>query len=447
MGTRGFRIIKFKGRYWIFYNHFDSYPDGLGKSLVEAIPTDPEAYQNWLQSQRDFFAEWESLLQNLLCIQPRDLQALYSSEPSVNVWGAAFDERMEENLPSCAAGFNDLYIKWIYTIDLDLEVYSVDNGAHFELSRIPTNGGRIDALSWDHNGERIALPQYVPEGTIASLTLQSENSVPNVVEYYNTLRKRVVIPKTHDGAALFQSVIPKIRWELFDAFQKSLQRCLSVTLLGWTVQDFAFRELAYFILCLAIGNEHLTLVDQRRVIDARNGHMYAGIVTPEIEPEQKMEFVSVSGAGYHLGTLAPGSAPDGSRYWLEGALVCLVSGLDCSDIMTKAIADAVRYGRIECACPSFNAIVMSIEIVVMIKSFPDGDVDHTELLQVLHINTHLSKNAHERYGEDVVEALYQAEVKECDHVESDDQDKEVQSNVRSQIDDQSREVGDVAHGE
>lgn len=48
MGTRGFRIIRFRGRYYIFYNHWDSYPEGMGKSLVDQIPQDPDEYQREL---------------------------------------------------------------------------------------------------------------------------------------------------------------------------------------------------------------------------------------------------------------------------------------------------------------------------------------------------------------------------------------------------------------
>ena len=45
MGTRGLRIILFRGRYFIYYNHYDSYPEGLGRKLVSNIPTDLEQYK------------------------------------------------------------------------------------------------------------------------------------------------------------------------------------------------------------------------------------------------------------------------------------------------------------------------------------------------------------------------------------------------------------------
>lgn len=36
--------MRFRGRYYIFYNHYDSYPEDLGEKLVNTIPTDSEEY-------------------------------------------------------------------------------------------------------------------------------------------------------------------------------------------------------------------------------------------------------------------------------------------------------------------------------------------------------------------------------------------------------------------
>lgn len=47
MRTKGSKVTKFRGRNWIFYNAFDSAPDGLGESLVDNIPIDTEEYQIW----------------------------------------------------------------------------------------------------------------------------------------------------------------------------------------------------------------------------------------------------------------------------------------------------------------------------------------------------------------------------------------------------------------
>jgi hypothetical protein len=45
MGTRGLLFIRWEGRYYVYYNHYDSYPEGLGEAIVENIPITPEEYQ------------------------------------------------------------------------------------------------------------------------------------------------------------------------------------------------------------------------------------------------------------------------------------------------------------------------------------------------------------------------------------------------------------------
>ena len=89
MGTRGLRIIKFRGRYWVFWNQYDSYLDGMGDSLVKSIPSDPEDYQRWLQSHRSLFAKWDDLLQRTLRISEDQLRNIKSDRTLVGFLGEA----------------------------------------------------------------------------------------------------------------------------------------------------------------------------------------------------------------------------------------------------------------------------------------------------------------------------------------------------------------------
>lgn len=43
MGTRGLRVYRAHGIYYAIYVNYDAYPHGVGKTIVEGIPTDPEA--------------------------------------------------------------------------------------------------------------------------------------------------------------------------------------------------------------------------------------------------------------------------------------------------------------------------------------------------------------------------------------------------------------------
>ena len=46
MGTRGLKIVRFRGRYYIRHNQYDSYFEGLGAEIVASVPFDPEEYQS-----------------------------------------------------------------------------------------------------------------------------------------------------------------------------------------------------------------------------------------------------------------------------------------------------------------------------------------------------------------------------------------------------------------
>jgi hypothetical protein len=48
MGTRGLKIVRFRGRYFVYWNQYDSYPEVVGKMLVDQISTDPEQYKRLL---------------------------------------------------------------------------------------------------------------------------------------------------------------------------------------------------------------------------------------------------------------------------------------------------------------------------------------------------------------------------------------------------------------
>jgi hypothetical protein len=48
MGTRGLKIVRFRGRYFVYWNQYDSYPEVVGQMLVDQIPTDPEQYKRLL---------------------------------------------------------------------------------------------------------------------------------------------------------------------------------------------------------------------------------------------------------------------------------------------------------------------------------------------------------------------------------------------------------------
>jgi len=49
-------------------------------------------------------------------------------------------------------------MEWIYNIDLDLEVFSVDHGAYYRLNKIPRQREWINALAYNDANYRLARP-------------------------------------------------------------------------------------------------------------------------------------------------------------------------------------------------------------------------------------------------------------------------------------------------
>ena len=434
---------------------------------MDGVPVDPEKYQKWLQSQRDFFAKWDSLLQVFLTLQPEDM--LSSHVPDMSIFHTAFDDRLQEDAPPYHfSGFTNFSIEWTYTIDIDQEVFSIDNGAHFRLKNMPKMDGWIQALFHDSQGNRFLLPHLVPVESVATLALDppsSANSTP-----YETLQTRLVKPKSLDHISPSHLTGQRLQWMLFDFIQSSQQRDLSATLLTWQAQDLPFRELVFFILCLAIGGKYLALVDQRCVKDPYGEGLYLGMMADN-DLEDYDELATSLGVGYHMDGLPMGSAPQETKYWLEGALICLIPQLNYPGILEKAIVDAIEYGRADCTNESFNAVLISIEHLVLIRSLPDGRIDRTEILPLIPIHVHVSKDSRARYGDQALDIFYNAmftqNSREDDNCEErdveqlsqhseqqdyknnndrDDKKKRIQRGARSQGGDQGEEYGRRSRG-
>ena len=171
MGTRGLKVFRFRKRHYTCFNQYDSYPEGLGKQLVSEVPTDPDKYKEWLDSMRKTLGEWEEEYQNFLERNPHD--------SSIQVQMPTFMNDAEHH-PAYLAPINDIWIEWVYTIDLDEEVFTVNNSAHFRLDCIPRDDQWIKALATGPSGEKFVLPGKVPVECLADLLV--ENHIPNTRE-------------------------------------------------------------------------------------------------------------------------------------------------------------------------------------------------------------------------------------------------------------------------
>ena len=138
MGTRGFKVYRHKGHYYVYYNHYDSYPSHFGLEVLHEIPRNvsKEEFEEWLRKTREYV------------YTQRDSKELNDPKNSASY--------VSDKQPK-----NNLFIEWIYEIDLDNLVFHVDSQPLFRLDNMPPDDGFMRGISLDHFGHR-ALYEHTP---------------------------------------------------------------------------------------------------------------------------------------------------------------------------------------------------------------------------------------------------------------------------------------------
>jgi len=413
MGTRGYRVTRFRGRYYRFFNRLNSYPEGLGEALVNEIPIDSKAYQQWLLEQRREALEWHDTIERFLCKKRPDYE-----DDNINTNDEVDDveEDVESTtedeypwgvdtaiLPDFTPAFNDVFIEWVYTIDLDKEVFTIDNGAHIQLSQIRSTAW-IDALAHGRYGDRLLLPSSVPQEAITDLVVKLPSPSASMLQLYENLDVSIVeaqglnvFPPTQRHGALFRA-------GTFYIFQSAYKDTLSAILLAWSPHELHFREIAYAILCLASASSKFSIVPLQQI--SQNGRIGYADLESTNGKSRKAEFLAHLGVGCHIEGFPPGSSPDSRMYWFDGTLIHLVAQLfHRPEVLIGAVACTVEYCQSQMPDQCVNAVLMSIEHIVLLRLYPGGRVERTELLPLFDIETHESMNASGRYCADFLDEL------------------------------------------
>ncbi|RLM00458.1 hypothetical protein CFD26_106336 [Aspergillus turcosus] len=380
MGTRGLLFIRCRGRYFVIWNQFDSYPEGLGEAIVYEIPTDPEGYRNWLNSMREMYSRCAQQFEDQILTVDANIRQddLSISERHAKSY-LAVDDRLEyAPIQTVVDRFsNDLFVEWTYTIDLDREIFAVDDAACFKLSNVPHWGEWIRYLAQDAR-QRRKLHANTPKDIIADVSWKP-NIDPSLKALGQALNiellsladfaAETMLPldiETDSPSNSAKQMMPARTNFLMTTFLqmcRAYRKVLDRFILGWEPSCFMFREMAFAVLSLAAGEvffEYPEVLDRK--YETNGYYLLPNSRAQKSHTKMLPRFLHES----HLPGIEPGSAPKSTSFWFHNVLVHLNSRLDLNAVEEASVVEVVNDGLRQ-GYEEFYAMVLSILDVVLIR--------------------------------------------------------------------------------
>ncbi|KAH1557689.1 hypothetical protein KXX57_003542 [Aspergillus fumigatus] len=259
------------------------------------------------------------------------------------------------------------------TINLDREMFAVDDAACFKLFNIPRGGRWIRYLAEDAQRRR-KLSDNTPKDIIADISWKP-NINPNLrvlgealniellslTDFAAETMLRLDLDTTVDK----QMMPVRINFLMTTFLQmcRVYRKILDRFVLAWEPSCFMFREMAFAVLSLAAGE---VFFEFSEVLDAKyreNGYyLLPDSRTPKYHTRMLPRFIHES----HLPGIEPGSAPKSTSFWFHDVLVHLNSRLDLDDVEEASVVAVVNDG-LDQGYEEFYAMVLSILDVVLIR--------------------------------------------------------------------------------
>ncbi|EZF34466.1 hypothetical protein H109_06903 [Trichophyton interdigitale MR816] len=365
MGTRGYRIVRYRGRYWIYYNHYDSYPEHFGARIVAEVPVDRKEYEAWLQQERTSYERRLVEIEEHYCIADERVHILKNekgdakSEPWMNI-------RDLEVLPShFGDAANTVFIEWVYLIDLDEQVFSVNNRVFFNLWNIPRDTWITPFESWDLSTAK--CPEASLEPLISAYFADDAER-----DWYSEVYKGYQHSELNEfPAGIDYNPRQVMALMLYEYLLHPSHSAMWDYVPQWGYTDFAFRELAFAILSLAASEFYLTDV-QKLHGHYRHQSTSRGFLVQDNAHDGK-EVLPILGTGCHTQGTKPGCAPLETTYYFHGILISIVTAEALFHERNAAIAKAVEAGR-QSGNKEFEIILFAIKFMIVVNVSVDGDV-------------------------------------------------------------------------
>lgn len=146
--------------------------------------------------------------------------------------------------------------------------------------------------------------------------------------------------------------------------------------------DLPFREIAFAASCLAAGEGHTMIVPEVTIKDQYRFSTTGGAIF------NGEEFVSDLASEVHLAGTSRGSAPEQTVYWMANVLIFLTSRLFEITALPEGIRNAEAYCQRNHPRERIDAILISVEHVVLLHIVSGVEVQHSSLMVLFELRYH-----------------------------------------------------------
>ncbi|GAB1216313.1 hypothetical protein ATERTT37_005526 [Aspergillus terreus] len=227
-----------------------NYPEGLGDAIVQEIPQDPQMYQEWLTYMRAAYSKLAQQYETQ-CLPVNGRKDTVTERRATSF--LAVDDRLEFT-PTQAriSDVNFWCIEWIYTLDLDRELFGVDNSIYFQLSKVPHDDSWIKYLGEDKHGRRV-FTKRTPKEIIGTVEWKPQVIIKSKIRFKELDVKTVCLESLTPPSSDVPTHREAFLLSVFTAMNTAFKGFLDEHIIQWKADDFCFREVAFALLSLAAG--------------------------------------------------------------------------------------------------------------------------------------------------------------------------------------------------